>query len=171
LTNGGRQARGVREVENALEGRIAALGFELVEAEWAGTARRPILRVRIDVPEGGEDGVRLSVGDCATVSRGLERWLDELVAMPDRYVLEVSSPGLERPLTRTRDWSRFAGRAVAVSGAKTLAGRARRLEGELIGLVQDDGGREQIKLRLSGGDEVEIPKEDIQRAHLVFHWK
>jgi ribosome maturation factor RimP len=164
-------ARGVPEVDAELEERIGRLGFELVDAVWAGTAGRPILRIRIDVPEerGTTEGV--SVGDCATVSRALEAWLDELPGMPERYVLEVSSPGVERPLTRERDWTRFAGRQVAVRGEETLAGRARRLEGELLGLVKDEEGRDRVRLRLPGGDEVEIPVKEIQGAHIVFRWK
>ena len=159
------------QVEAELEGRVSRLGFELVDAVWAGTAGRPILRIRIDVPEGGAVGGGVSVHDCAVVSRGLESWLDEHPAMPERYVLEVSSPGVERPLTRPRDWVRFAGQQVAVKGAEVLAGRARRLEGELLGLVEDENGREMVRLRLPGGDEVQIPKREIESGHIVFRWK
>ena len=163
--------RSVPEVEAALGDRIGGLGFELVDAIWAGTAGRPILRVRIDVPEERAAGGGVTVHDCAVVSRALEAWLDQLSAMPERYVLEVSSPGIERPLTRPRDWIRFAGQQVAVRGAGLLAGRARRLEGELLGLVEDEGGREVVRLRLPSGDEVEIPKGEIQDGHIVFRWK
>jgi ribosome maturation factor RimP len=156
-------------VASELEERVGRLGFELVDAVWAGTAGRPILRIRIDVPEEREGGV--TVQDCAVVSRALEAWLDGLAVMPERYVLEVSSPGVERPLTRTRDWSRFAGQQVAVKGAEVLAGRARRLEGELLGLVKDEGGREVVRLRLASGEEVEIPKTEIESGHIVFRWK
>jgi ribosome maturation factor RimP len=158
-------------VEAELDGRVARLGFELVDAVWAGTASRPILRVRIDVPEERAGAVGVTVQDCADVSRALEAWLDRLEVMPERYVLEVSSPGVERPLTRPRDWTRFAGQQVAVKGAELLAGRARRLEGELLGLVKDEGGREVVLLRLPGGEEVEIPKREIESGHIVFRWK
>lgn len=164
-------AKPVPEVQGELEARVESLGFELVDAEWAGSARRPILRIRVDVPEqvGGEG---VTVGDCATVSRGLEAWLDALEAMPERYVLEVSSPGVERPLVRGRDFTRFAGQKVAVKGHDVLAGRARRLEGELLGLAEDDEEeKERVRLRLPGGDEVEIPREEIAGAHIVFEWK
>jgi ribosome maturation factor RimP len=161
----------VPEVQAELEGRVAGLGFELVDVAWAGSGGRPILRIRIDVPEERQEGGGVTVHDCAVVSRALEAWLDELPAMPERYVLEVSSPGVERPLTRPRDWTRFAGQQVAVTGAGLLAGRARRLEGELLGLVEDEGGREVVRLRLPSGDEVEIPKGEIQGGHIVFRWK
>lgn len=165
-------AKPVAEVQAELESRVEALGFELVDAEWAGSSRRPILRIRVDVREGaGSDGV--TVDDCATVSRGLEAWLDALEAMPERYVLEVSSPGVERPLVRRRDFTRFAGQKVAVKGHDVLAGRARRLEGELLGVAggDEDEEKERVRLRLPGGDEVEIPREQIAGAHIVFEWK
>lgn len=160
-------ARPVPEVDEELEERVEALGFDLVQATWAGSSGRPMLRLRIEVP-GGDEGV--TVDDCAKVSRGLERWLDEHDRMPGKYVLEVSSPGVERPLTRRRDWSRFVGERVAVKGPEVLAGRATRLEGELLGLEEVDG-RDVVRLRLGGGDEVSIPREEISGAHLLFEWK
>lgn len=164
-------AEPVPEVQDELEDRVERLGFELVDAEWAGSARRPILRIRVDVPEGSPAG-GVTVDDCAFVSRGLEPWLDALQSMPERYVLEVSSPGLERPLVRRRDFSRFAGQKVAVKGKDVLAGRARRLEGELLGLTGDGGEeKDRVRLRLPGGDEVEIARDEIAGVHIVFEWK
>lgn len=167
-------AKPVAEVERELDPRVEALGFELVHVEWAGSAGRPILRIRIDV-RGGSDprdstgGV--TVEDCAEVSRGLEPWLDGLEAMPGTYVLEVSSPGVERPLTRERDWSRFIGEQVALKGGKTvLAGRATYLEGELLGPGHDPDGREMVRLKLAGGEELDIVKQDIRAARLLFRW-
>jgi len=161
-------ARGLPEGEGELVGRVEALGFDVVRVEWAGSRRRPILRVRIDRPEGAGDGV--TVDDCAVVSRGLEPWLDALEVLPEKYVLEVSSPGLDRPLTREGDWERFSGREVAVKGSTLLGGRATYLEGELVGLSEEEG-TPVVLLRLAGGDEVRIPRRDISGAHLVFRWK
>lgn len=157
----------VAEVTEQLDDRVAALGFELVELEWAGSSRRPIIRIRVDRREG--EGA-ITVDECAVVSRGLEPWLDELEALPERYVLEVSSPGVERPLVRPRDFRRFAGQEVAVKGdGPLLEGRARRLEGVLLGLASDEAG-ERIRLRLPDGEEVEIPRESVKGAHLVYRW-
>ena len=166
-------AKPVPEVERDLERRVEELGYELAHVEWAGSKHRPILRVRVDlrdgaVPEGRGEGV--SVQDCAVVSRGLEPWLDGLDAMPDRYVLEVSSPGLNRPLMRSRDWGRFVGEQVAVKGSGLLEGRAKYLEGELLGCFDVAGDGEIVRLRLDGGDEVEIAREAILGAHLVHRW-
>ena len=90
--------------------------------------------------------------------------------MPERYVLEVSSPGVERPLVRSGDFERFAGKKIAVKGPAPLAGRATRLEGELLGLAREGAGEERVLLCLPDGDEVEIPRTEIAGARLVFEW-
>jgi ribosome maturation factor RimP len=149
-----------------LDQRVEALGFELVEFERAGSRARPILRVRID----RADGSGVTLDDCARVSRALEAELDTDERLSERYTLEVSSPGVERPLLRDRDFERFAGQQVAVQGAEVLAERARRLEGELLGLV-DAEGAPAVRLRLGDGAEVDIPRDEITRAHLIFRWQ
>ncbi|HSJ14940.1 MAG TPA: ribosome maturation factor RimP [Longimicrobiales bacterium] len=156
-------------LERELERRIEALGLEFVELERAGSKTRPILRVRIDLPDSAP-GKGVSIDDCTRVSRALESYLDEAPELSERYVLEVSSPGLERPLVRRRDFERFAGREVAVKGTGPLAGRKeKRLTGELVG-VSGEGGQERITLRLEDGSSVEIPRAEIARANLVFRW-
>ena len=160
----------VPEIHRELASRVADLGFDLVEVEWAGSARRPIVRLRVDRPDAvpGETGI--TVDQCAVVSRGLEAWLDEHPAMPERYVIEVSSPGVDRPLVKGGDFERCAGERVVLKGRETLAGRERRLEGELLGLERREGGGELVRLRLDGGDEVEVPRAEIARAHVVYRW-
>ena len=152
----------------AVEQRVTALGYELVELEQAGSRARPILRVRIDVP--ADRGVAVTVDDCTTVSRALERYLEDEAGIAERYTLEVSSPGVERPLVRPADFERFKGQEVALRGHGPLAGRARRLEGELLGREERDGD-EYIQIRLTDGTEVSVPREEIARVHLVFRWK
>ncbi len=161
--------RVLRGIETELEDRVERLGFEVVEVRWGGTSRRPVLQLRIDRPDAAP-GHGVTVEDCATVSRALEPWLDEMEEMPERYVLEVSSPGVERPLTRDRDFERFRGEKVALRGYDVLAGRARRLEGELLGLEEDDSGQTRVRLQMDNGDEVSVPRSEIERAHLVFTW-
>lgn len=156
------------ELERELEARIEALGFEFVELERTGSRARPILRVRIDRPASAP-GKGVTLEDCARVTRALEPYLDGRADLGGRYVLEVSSPGVERPLVRARDFERFAGREVALKGHGVLAGRGRRLEGVLLGLVAD-GGEERIRLRLEDGEVVEIPRKEVARAQLVFRW-
>jgi len=162
--------RVVPEIERELADRVEGLGYELVEVHWGGSGQRPQLKLRIDRPDSGP-GAGVTVDECARVSRALEPWLDEHEALSDRYVLEVSSPGVERPLVRERDFERFRGERVAVSGKEVLAGLSTRLEGELLGLEGAGSGAEAVLLRLPGGKEVSIPRSEIRKAHLLFEWK
>jgi ribosome maturation factor RimP len=162
--------RAVQGIEHELESRVEQLGYELVDVHWGGSGRRPVLRVRIDRPD-STPGHGVSVDECATVSRALEPWLDDHEELPGQYVLEVSSPGVDRPLVRARDFERFRGERVAVRGHGALLGRTTRLEGELLGLAGEGTEAESVRLRLPDGDEVSIPKSDIRKAHLVFTWK
>lgn len=157
------------ELEREIERRVEALGYEFVELERAGSRARPILRVRIDRPGSGPR-MGVTVDDCARVSRGLEEWLDTETAIADRYVLEVSSPGVERPLVRDADFTRFAGREVAVKMSSPLPNGSKRVEGELIGL-DTAGGAERVRLRLADGSLIDIPRSDVARAHLIFRWR
>ena len=147
----------IPEVEQELDRRVTELGFELVDVEWAGSSKRPIIRVRIDVLDSPIDR-RVSIDDCVHVSRAIEPWLDGVEGLAERYVLEVSSPGVERPLKRRRDWSRFRGSEVAVRGREVLAGRAKRLEGVIEGLDEASG---TVRLRFEDGAEVDIALDEI----------
>jgi ribosome maturation factor RimP len=153
-----------------LEGRVEELGFELVDLEQAGDTRRPILRLRIDRPDSGPS-TGVSLDDCTRVSRALEPFLDAREDLSERYVLEVSSPGVERPLVRRRDWERFAGREVVIRGRGPLVGRPGKVQGELVGLVQSESGGEELAvLRLPAGEEVRVPLSEVKEAHLVYRW-
>jgi ribosome maturation factor RimP len=153
-----------------IERGVEALGYELVELEVAGNRARPILRVSIDRPDSVPGTPAISVEDCTAVSRALEPMLDARADLSERYVLEVGSPGVERPLVRPRDWSRFAGHEVSVRGRGTLAGKARRLQGELLGLEPGEGGAETVALRLPGGEEARFALAEVEKAHLVYRW-
>lgn len=150
-----------------IEAGVTALGFELVELEVAGDRARPILRVSIDRPDSVPGTPSITVDDCTAVSRALEPMLDARDDLSERYVLEVGSPGVERPLVRPRDWTRFAGQEVSVRGRGTLAGKARRLQGALLGLEDDE---KTVALRLPGGEEARFPLAEVEKAHLVYRW-
>lgn len=158
-------------LEQVVEQRVESLGYEFVELERGGSRSRPLLRVRIDRPDSGpEPGQGVSLEDCTRVSRALEDVLDGRADLGERYVLEVSSPGLERPLVKRRDFERFAGREVSLRGREPLAGDSRRVEGELLGVGESDGG-ETVRVRLASGEEVAIPRQRITRAQLVYRWE
>jgi ribosome maturation factor RimP len=162
--------RAFPEVERDLESQVEQLGYEVVDVQWGGSSHRPVLKLRIDRPD-AVPGTGITVDDCAAVSRGLEAWLDEHESIAERYVLEVSSPGVDRPLTRVRDFDRFRGERVALKGHGVLAGRSERLEGELLGLDESYEEAVGVRIKLTDGDEVTIPRSDIRKANLVFTWK
>jgi ribosome maturation factor RimP len=124
----------------------------------------------MDLPDSvpGQGGV--TVDQCAEMSRELEPWLDAHPEVPDWYVLEVSSPGVERPLVRPRDWTRFRGNQALVKGRDLPGDRGNRLEGEILGLEETEGGEALVALRLDDGEEVRIPMGRILKAHLIFRW-
>lgn len=149
-----------------IEGVVEALGFELVTLERGGGRRRPLYRLRIDRP-GDEPGrSSVTVDDCARVSRAVRDLLEG--EDPERdLILEVSSPGVERPLTRPRDYERFAGRDVRLRGYGPLVERRREIVGRLLGLAGDERA---VALDLEGA-RVEVPLDAIAAARLVYRWE
>lgn len=151
-------------LDREIESRVEALGYELVELERAGSKARPILRLRIDREDSTpERGVTLE--DCTHVSREVEAYLDAREDLSEKYVLEVSSPGVERPLVKQRDFERFAGKEVAIKTNQPLGDRGRRLEGVLIGVTAKD----EVEIKV-GDDTVKVPRQEIKKANLVFRW-
>lgn len=146
----------------AVRAHVATLGYELVDLRRGGTARRARLQVRIDRPPATpEQGI--TVDDCARVSRALEQWLDTSGLLGSNYILEVSSPGIERPVRWRQHWERFAGRDVTVR----LAGRGRRRATILRVVPGDDA----VVLRLAPeGTEVTVPLAEARDATLVVDW-
>ena len=149
-------------LEALVRARVDALGFDLVELRRGGTARKPLLDVRID----RRDGSKVSVDDCALVSRALEPELEASGLVRDDYVLEVSSPGLERPLRSAADWRRFAGRSAKVL-SPALGGR---VEVEVVGSESEEG-IEKAVMRDARGTEHRIPLAEVKEARLVFRWE
>jgi ribosome maturation factor RimP len=171
--SGGRVAEDRAKIERELESRIEALGFEMVELRWGGQTDRPILRLRVDRPD-SRPGLGITVQDCAVVSRGLESWLDELAGFPERYTLEVSSPGVERPLARVRDFKRFSGHEVKVTLARALGDQGKVLEGKLGAVALEEGadeGMAQVELEVPGHGMVCVSLGDVVRANLVYRWE
>jgi ribosome maturation factor RimP len=149
-------------VEDVVTQAVAASGLELVELRRVGTRSRPVLDVRVDRP----DGQRVTVGDCARASRAIEERLDASDLIAQRYVLEVSSPGVERRLRTTAEWRRFVGREVSVTST-SLGGR---IDATLVAVEGTDGA-EEVTLRDAKGVEHRVPLGEIREARLVFHWK
>ncbi len=156
------------ELEREIDERIGRMGFELVSLDRGGGHRKPLLRLRIDRIAGPADGSAVSVDDCARVTRELRDWFEGRDDLPGDYDLEVSSPGVERPLVRPRDYERFAGREVRLKGYGPLSDGRKILEGELEGLT---GGEEpRVALEVEG-QRVTVPLTAIASASLVYRWE
>jgi ribosome maturation factor RimP len=153
------------ELEDVVNKVLSDLGLDLVEFRTVGSRRRPVFDIRIEKI----DGEKVTVDDCANVSRILKQYLDSEEAALDDYVLEVSSPGLERPLKRTADWRRFVGRTVSVSSPE-LGGRR---ELDLVGVEPsaEEGEAEVAVFKDKKGADVRLPLAVIREARLVFNWK
>lgn len=154
-----------RSLEAGLEDLLAGIGFELVSMERGGGRRRPLLRLRVDRPGGRPGHSTVTVDDCAAISRQVRRFLEERSSEGD-WVLEVSSPGVERPLTRPRDYVRFAGETVRLRGFRPLAGGSRQVVGRLVGL-EGDTGNEMVVLDVDG-QRVTALLSDVAKAILVY---
>ncbi|MBY0431553.1 MAG: ribosome maturation factor RimP, partial [Rhodospirillales bacterium] len=105
----------------------------------------------------------MTVEDCADISRALSALLDVEDPIEGTYTLEVSSPGIDRPLTRRVDYERWAGFEAKVETSRPVDGR-KRFRGRLVGIDEAD----MIRLRLDDGGEAALPLTDIQRAKLVL---
>lgn len=150
-------------LQSIVNEELAPLGLELVELKIGGSKGRPVLDLRID----RLDLQKVQVGDCERASRAIEARLDALPDLiPSRYVLEVSSPGMERPLRNAAEWRRFVGRLASVNSL-ALHGRQ-----ELkIVAVEGDVGAESIRLLdEKKGTEHVVALADVTDARLAFHW-
>lgn len=147
--------------------QLEALGLELFDLQSRGTRSRPVLDLRIE----RMDGQKITVEDCARASRAIEAKLDEQHTVGDRYVLEVSSPGVERPLRNARDWSKAVGRdAVVTVGASADSPELSSREVRIVG-VEGDAGAEIAVLEDAAGATHRVPLAAIRKARLAFNWK
>ncbi|MCL6545737.1 MAG: ribosome maturation factor RimP [Bryobacteraceae bacterium] len=134
-------------------------GLEIVEVEFSGSGRNRVLRIFIDKPGG------VSHSDCEFISQQVGTILDVEDAVPGgSYTLEVSSPGLERKLSRPEDFVRFQGRKVKILLREPVENR-RHWEGVLAGF-----GEGNLTLEAEGGRTVRFTLQQVQRANLKFEW-
>jgi ribosome maturation factor RimP len=142
---------------------LDSLELDLVELRRGGSRARPVWEVRID----RRDGSKISIEDCTRASRALETQLEAQAVVGEQYVLEVSSPGADRPLKTAADWKRFVGRHATVT-SQSLAGGKQEVE---ILALDGEVGAEVAVLRDAKGADVQVPLADITQARLAFHWK
>jgi ribosome maturation factor RimP len=139
-----------------IEGPLEEMGFELVRVTLSG-GDRPVLQVMAE----RADDAAMTVEDCGGISRTVSVILDAEDPIAGAYTLEVSSPGIDRPLTRPKDFDRFAGFDVRVETREAIEGR-RRFTGKLRGLAAG-----LVAIECEDGT-LEVPLEAIDRARLVM---
>lgn len=149
----------VEKVTEIVERAGRPQGIEPVEVEFAGSGSRRVLRIYIDKPEG------VTHADCEYISQYVGTVLDVEDVIPGgKYTLEVSSPGVERKLTRPRDFERFTGQPVkvvlkeAMNGRKHWDGRLAAFSGDTLTIEPERG--EPLRIRL----------DQVARANLKFVW-
>jgi len=120
-------------VRSFAEELLESLGFELVDMEYLASGNRGVLRLYIDRPEGG-----VALDDCVTASRHMAALLDVEDIIPFSYTLEVSSPGLNRPLKRPKDFLAHCGKKIKIKTRMPVDGR-RRFSGILQEYRERDG--------------------------------
>ncbi len=139
-----------------LEPVVAGLGYELIEIEFSSAGRNALVRVYIDLTDGGG----ISLDDCERVSRSIGAALDAEDPIGHEYRLEVSSPGFDRPLRTAAHFGRFAGSEARIELATPIEGR-RRFRGRLGGV---EGGNVTIEVDRR---EWKLPLAGISKARLV----
>ncbi len=143
----------VSRIGALIEPSLESLGYALVRVRLKGET----LQVMAERGDGGA----MTVDACAEVSRAVSAILDVDDPIKDSYVLEVSSPGIDRPLVREADFERFKGHQARIEAARPVDGR-KRFRGRLLGLEQG-----HVRIAIADG-EAEIPFEDIIAAKLVL---
>ena len=147
-----------QQIIDALEPIAQTRGIDVVDVEVVGASKAPCVRVRID--HASEDAPTISLDEVAEETAWISDALDELDPIPSSFTLEVSSPGMARPLRKPRDFARFAGQTVAAS---LVPGEGRRrFTGRLLG-IEGEPGSETVALECDG-ERVELALRDIRKC-------
>jgi ribosome maturation factor RimP len=147
-----------RRIESIVGPAAEGLGYELVRVMMTGGAHDGRLQIMAD----RVDGAAMTVDDCERLSRTVSAILDVEDPIAGAYTLEVSSPGIDRPLVRRKDWERWTGHLARIELSEPVEGR-KRFKGVLLAV---DG--EDVRVRLEDGVEVRLPLAHVARAKLVL---
>jgi len=143
-------------LQDLITAPLEAMGYELVRVQFQGKTH-PTLQIMAE----RADGAGMTVDDCAEISRSLSALLDVEDPIQGGYVLEVSSPGIDRPLTRPKDFQTWAGFEAKLETLVAVDGR-KRFRGRLLGLEQDS-----VRIALDTGEAL-VPLADMKSAKLVL---
>jgi len=146
------------EVGKIIERVAAREGLEMVHWEAVGPRNNFVLRIYIDKPGG------VTHADCEAVSNQVGTLLDVADLIVNRYILEVSSPGIERGLFKRADYERFAGSRIKLRVSQPIDGQ-RNFRGKLLGLSGDS-----VSLDADGKGQIEIPYADVVKANIEYEF-
>ena len=147
-----------KRIQDMIAPTVEDLGFEIVRVQVTGS-KHPRLQVMAE----RIDGTGIDVEDCAKISRSISALLDVEDPISGEYALEVSSPGIDRPLTRTKDFETWAGFDAKVELSVGIDGR-KRFSGRLLGVDDNDN----ILMEDAEGENHVLPFDDVQRAKLLL---
>ena len=162
----------IARLTQVIEPEVNALGFDLVRVRIFGKSEvgddELALQVMAENPKTGQ----LVLDDCVQISHRISDRMDALEEAGEEliggaYRLEVSSPGIDRPLTRTKDYADWAGHEARINLAAPVAGNRKALQGDLIG-IEGDPGSEMVTLEDRKSGRVSLPLTDIHSARLVL---
>lgn len=147
-----------RQITSLIEPAIADLGYELIQVRLIGSQKLQTLQVMAENPKTG----KLDLNGCTAISRSISAILDVEDPIASAYQLEVSSPGMDRPLVKAADFEKYAGYKISVETDMPLEGDQKRFKGVLTSFA--DG---MLQLTLDEEKNVEIEFENVLRARLV----
>ena len=151
------------EIARIIEPSLDAMGYRLVRLMQTGGLRRPTLQIMAE----RRDDTPMAIEDCAEISRAVSALLDVADPIAGAYTLEVSSPGIDRPLVHPEDYDRFAGFEARIDLSRPLdiagQGGRKRFRGRVLGRDGD-----HVRLAVEGS-EIRLPLGEIARAKLVLN--
>lgn len=145
-------------LRSLIEPTLESMGYALVRVMLAGGVGRQTVQIMAE----RVDGADMSVDDCSDISEAVSAILDVEDPISGAYTLEVSSPGIDRPLVKRADYERFAGFEAKLETAQPVGGR-KRFRGRVLGTSAD-----AVRVRLDTGEEMELPLDGIAKAKLVL---
>ncbi len=149
------------KIDGLLQPLVTSLGLELVDVEYKREGRQMMLRIFLDKVGG------ITLDDCAAVSKEFSALLDVEDIIPGKFTLEVSSPGLDRPLKSLSDFVRFSGKLVKVKTFEAIADDAGNLRKSFLGQILGVNG-DVLLLKLLDGQSASIPYAAVAKANLEF---
>lgn len=144
-------------IADAILPSLTQMGYELVRVQVSGK-ERPVVQIMAD----RADGAPFRVEDCEAISHTIGAVLDVADPIRGEWTLEVSSAGIDRPLTRAKDWNRYAGHLATLELAVPVEGR-KRFRGIALG-----ADAEAVRMKLDEGGEVSFPRGNVRKAKLVL---